>query len=510
MSKQQFIQEWFDHPDWWFNADVNVDTYLTETYQHLLYDAEPYHQTNPLHDVIVYDQLPRHVYRNQSANHVILFYLEKALKTLRQVDTAKLNNEEWCFAMLPIRHKQDTVGIFDVVSQAWKRMSCDHGCIVRRFLKAAYERCPTGDQTRHIVLHENKNSWKVEKHSRILHYAPSHPRVPVNDNHPLVKEVVGHVRNLSAKHITMSLSGGVDSMVCLHILDGIRHQFGLHIHVVHINYTNRSTAYDEEAFVVDWATSQGYAVCVRRIEEIKREPCMQNDLRNVYEAYTRNVRYGTYKTVHKCAPVVLGHNRDDCLENIFTNIAHQGKYDNLLGMRTVTEQDGICFFRPLLNVTKEDIIRYARDHNIPYLPNSTPTWSQRGQIRSKIVPCLDSWNASFVPGLFSLSHVLEDVSKLVEDQVRMYLKNVRSTHTSKAFDFDDKSCIPDSKAFWSVFVFKLCGIHTSTKSLDNFLERLSKFKKTNSFDPVRIELKKSIQVTLKHHRDRIEMSFVHS
>jgi tRNA(Ile)-lysidine synthetase-like protein len=509
MSKQQFITEWFDHPDWWFGASTDIDVYLSRTYQHLLFDEDLSKDTS-LDWVIILDQLPRHVYRNQQANHVIAFYLEKALHMLTKVDVEGLNNQEWCFAMLPIRHKLDTCGIFAILPQTWKRISHDPGCIIRRFLKATYERCPTSDQTQHLIVHKNECDWTIEKHTQILHFAPTQTRVAVCEKHPIVKEVSKHVKNLSSTNMIMSLSGGVDSMVCLHILDGIKHHLGIqHIHVVHINYTNRSSAYDEEKFVVDWATSQGYHVCVRRIEEIKREQSMQHDLRNVYEAYTRNVRYGTYKTVDDCAPVVLGHNRDDCLENIFTNIAHQGKYDNLFGMKTVTEQDGIRFFRPLLNVTKEDIIHYARDHNIPYLPNSTPTWSQRGQIRSKIVPCLETWNVSFVPGLFSLSHALEDASKLVDDQVRMYTKNIREDGIAKTIDFDDKSCIPDSRMFWSAFIFKLSGVHTSTKSLDNFLERLVKYKASNSFDPIiRIELKKSIRVTLKDNHNSISMSFV--
>jgi hypothetical protein len=93
----------------------------------------------------------------------------------------------------------------------------------------------------------------------------------------------------------------------------------------------------------------------------------------------------------------------------------------------------------------------------------------------------------------------------------MYLKNIRGNDEfEKTIEFDNKSSIPDSKAFWSAFIAKLFGIHASNKSLEHFLERLVMFKKTNSLDPIKIELNKSIQVQLKkHYRDQgVAMSFV--
>jgi len=128
------------------------------------------------------------------------------------------------------------------------------------------------------------------------------------------------------------------------------------LEVVMINYTNRASAYDEEAFVTDWVNSMGYPLHVRRIEEINRKPCVETDMRTTYEKYTRRVRFSTYKTIASDALVVMGHNKDDCLENILQNIGNCHKYENLSGMDTLVVQDGISFFRPLLDISKEDIV----------------------------------------------------------------------------------------------------------------------------------------------------------
>jgi tRNA(Ile)-lysidine synthase TilS/MesJ len=111
--------------------------------------------------------------------------------------------------------------------------------------------------------------------------------------------------------------------------------------------------------------------------------------------------------------VVMGHNKDDCLENILQNISSRHKYDNLIGMDVCTRQNGVTFFRPLLAVSKNAIVNYARRHNIPFLPNSTPPSCHRGKIRNEVVPCLDAWNDRFIPGLFAVSDIVRTMNTLV-------------------------------------------------------------------------------------------------
>jgi len=217
----------------------------------------------------------------------------------------------------------------------------------------------------------------------------------------------------------MSISGGSDSMVAFHIVSGLQNMYRYDLEVVMINYTNRVSAYNEEEFVTDWVNSLGYPLHVRRIEEINRKPCVENDMRTTYEKYTRQVRFSTYKTIASDALVVMGHNRDDCLENILQNIGNCHKYENLSGMDTLIVQDGISFFRPLLNISKEDIVKYAKRHQIPFLPNSTPAHFHRGKIRNKIVPVLDSWNNLFIPGLFHTKDTMSQMHNVVEMSVAM-------------------------------------------------------------------------------------------
>ncbi|KAG1657916.1 hypothetical protein FOA52_005817 [Chlamydomonas sp. UWO 241] len=160
--------------------------------------------------------------------------------------------------------------------------------------------------------------------------------------------------------------------------------------------------------------------------------------------------------------VVLGHNRDDSFENILTNISNHSKYDNLHGMTEVSVGgDGVRLLRPLLNVSKKAIIDYARLHHIPFFTNTTPAWTQRGQIRTHVVPALDRWDPNIMEGLHQAACELRDMHATVRALVRGV----------------DWKCIPktDSPHFWrTLFATSESIGRVSRKSLHNFIGKTMK------------------------------------
>ena len=161
---------------------------------------------------------------------------------------------------------------------------------------------------------------------------------------------------------------------------------------VHINYNNRKESQDELDFVNYYCDYLGVKLVYRTIKEIKRDDCLDNGLRDMYEEITKKIRYDMYNLQKEGDDiyVLLGHNKDDCFENIITNITNKSCYDNLCGMETLKIIDDINFWRPMLNVKKKDIIAFANIYNIPYLFDSTPKWSVRGKIRDNLRPVICS------------------------------------------------------------------------------------------------------------------------
>lgn len=428
--------DWFSHPGWWFSCDPAVDRHIAEAYGGLL--GVP--SDDPLEQVLRLDQLPRHLLRNEPAAHVLRWYSLRA--TMVPIDLNSLDDAGLCFALLPWRH----TGVFEhalyAVEQAWRRMSSSPSQQVSRFLKASYERFPHKEPSLAETSAYPKN---------VLSHCPSLPPTPCPTKLPRLEG-----------SIVVSLSGGVDSMLASWLLK----QAGCKLAALHINYNNRPTADDEAAFVSAWCKSIGIPCYVRKIVEIRRPPCMEHGLRTTYETYTRNVRYAAYRALGPSL-VVLGHNYDDTLENMFTNIAHRTKYGDLAGMQEFGTQDGLVFWRPLLGMTKQQITDAARTHNVPYLPNSTPPWSMRGQIRSAVIPAIDRWHSGFVPGIAAMASSVQELYGLVKASAE------RSIVAKDRLELG--RTLPTQEIFWRI-VFEILGIRLSSKALANMCQLLAKRK----------------------------------
>ena len=396
------------------------------------------------------------------------------------------------------------------MQQGWEKLQETNGNdLIRKFIKATYERCPLEDQSQFIRTFDDIEPYnKSRNFEELLAHAPDmYVLTEKGTENTIISTVKTYIESIIRKceddqvSFIVSLSGGVDSMVCLHCLKHLQPMYGYHLDAVHINYSNRISSDAEEKFVASWAKLLDVRLFSRRIHEIRRTPCMNHDLRNTYESYTRNVRYCTYKTVNKAAYVVLGHNKDDCLENIFQNISHHSKYDDLRGMANLSVQDGITFFRPLLEITKDDIIDFAKSHGIPFLPNSTPAWSQRGQIRNKIVPVLNDWNRDMIPGLHDLATMVSDMHRLsmmyIRSKTDLFAAVAGSGNRFKALFNKEDPCL-FVEMFWrSVLQRVIADEVISKRSLQSFLHRLhqtSSTTHTNKPKHIRFNLNKNVQV----------------
>ena len=242
------------------------------------------------------------------------------------------------------------------------------------------------------------------------------------------KKVISAI-NIFGKHnkrtkLCVSLSGGVDSMVLLHCL----HKFQTRtkdfvsttkfdLCAIHINYNNRDTCDEEVKFVQQFCDSLNIRLYIRNITEMTRK---RDNSRQEYEEQTRNIRFDAYK-LENC-PILLGHNYEDTIENLISNVASNRKYYNLKGMKPEIIERDVLIIRPFLKISKTDIYGYAKEYCIDHLPDSTPKWSRRGKLRDHVIPVLEQYEPTFIKGLENLATIL---SQLGTDDIKQFCSQDR-------------------------------------------------------------------------------------
>ena len=542
---------WFEHPEWWFNAPAEVDRLLEEKFTkwielariYISFDLEVRHEFTSKEEyvglIILFDQIPRHAYRTRGGAHCVQYYLQYAVHYAEyfshRYEYGELNAYEWSFVKLPWRHAENVWMIRNTMSDTWQKLhmakftpKCPKEMLhLRRFLRATYERYPF--HIYHEVdymeywMHE-KNPFESEDgystYKDLLAYCPESValRETTNDIRitPLWQTIATQIDH--KQNYIISLSGGVDSMVCSYITTLKLRERMKHIKLcaVHINYSNRPEGGQEENFIHDWCRFIDIPLYIRRIDEIHRKESMHEDLRETYETYTRNVRYSTYKHVwnkyfcieddDEIPRVILGHNKDDCFENILTNITHCSKYDNLEGMSAEGVQDRICFIRPFLTIPKADIYTFSREYNIPHLATSTPSWSMRGQIRDSIKPALIEWNPGIIQGFHELSHRMGELNQIVNIYLDMHLEKLRKQNG--CIEFANATEILESQIYWKTLIYKYSGCLPSVKSIDALVSHIRRFK-SNRTDSISVKINKDCHIRMLNvHNIKITCSFV--
>jgi len=501
---------WFTHPNIWFNATKEEDYFITENFfsEFIFPTDEKILIENfklGLEYIIRYDQVPRHAARSKPELNInpdeyslrVLPFAEK-FYTFHKYS---FNSDEFSFVLLPLRHSKIYEKILFVIKETLIKIKSnpkEHQ--FRRFLKATLERMIIQcDDSTNINTFNSKEMLDIIVDSIVDLTNICELGLELYRPRPIEKDIAkDFTKNFKMVHtetnkIIISLSGGVDSMVMSYILTK---KYGCeNVVAVHINYNNRKECDSEVDIIKEWTSFLKIPLYVRKIIELNRPECMELELRDLYESFTRDLRYMTYVNVAKLIDsnrciVYLGHNKDDRFENILTNIASESHYSNLNGMEYETAQTfqngEIIFIRPMLSIPKSEIFEFANYCQIPHFIDSTPKWSQRGKIRDLVRPSIESWNPKATESFFALSDVLSDLMSIVDSTALTYVDKIKDNKNLK-IEIDK---IPQKILFKTIFV-KL-GLNITQKGLDAFYKKME-FIKIN-FDKYKINAKNLYQL----------------
>ena len=295
------------------------------------------------------------------------------------------------------------------------------------------------------------------KFENILEYIPSNSNKISNqafEDDEMLICFRKYVKQDAKKKYIVSLSGGVDSMVVATILCYL----GYEVVGIHINYNNREETKDEQKFMEVWCKHNGIKLYVKSIEDVKRGSIKRSD----YESYTRKIRFDLYKEVlaaESCDEILLGHHKDDIVENIVANVCRGRNVLDLAVIKETNVVNGVTMVRPMINFYKESVYKFAHNNYVPYFKDTTPDWSVRGKYRNNVYYSLeDTFGENVRENLIGLARQSDEWNMLIMNQlIEPFLESVKHNYDGHSDNlyFSVENYLKHPLCFWNLVFAKL-------------------------------------------------------
>lgn len=196
------------------------------------------------------------------------------------------------------------------------------------------------------------------------------------------KYITTHSLATPENKILLTVSGGVDSMVMMHLFV----EAGYKVGVAHCNFCLRGEESEEdEQLVAEQAAKLGVPHYNRRFDT-KGEMALTGES---VQMAARRLRYGWFDELcidEGYDTIAVAHHADDSIETFFINLLRGTGLKGLTGISVLNGK----VIRPLLFASRHEIKEYAKSHAIPYREDSSnrSTKYLRNKIRLGIVPRL--------------------------------------------------------------------------------------------------------------------------
>jgi len=214
--------------------------------------------------------------------------------------------------------------------------------------------------------------------------------------------------------LIVGVSGGVDSMVLLHLLHACRETFDLSLIVAHVNHGFRPEESEREAELVQKESAR---LCLPfeygkfNVREFQKLGGLSP------QDAARRVRFHFFYDLlhkHRAQKIALGHNADDQVETVLLRLI---RGSGVRGLKGILPIRGGRVIRPLLEVWREEIDSFALGKKIPFLCDSSNLRKDylRNRIRLSLIPFIEGeFQPHFKETLLRTSNLLRAENDYLE------------------------------------------------------------------------------------------------
>jgi tRNA(Ile)-lysidine synthase len=233
-------------------------------------------------------------------------------------------------------------------------------------------------------------------------------------------------RPSASKTVAVGLSGGVDSVVLLDMWRRRAAAERFPLQAIHVHHGLSPNADRWAEFCRRLCKRLGVPLVVKKVKVVKRGQGR--------EAAAREARYGVFKNV-PVQTLVLAHHLDDQAETVLMNLLRGAGLQGASGMRRESRAHGKTLLRPLLDVPREAILAYAREHGLEWIEDESNADESltRNFVRRRLAPLLDERFPSWKYALARAARHFSRREAGAQDLLRKFLqtKGLRAPSEAK-------------------------------------------------------------------------------
>jgi tRNA(Ile)-lysidine synthase len=188
----------------------------------------------------------------------------------------------------------------------------------------------------------------------------------------------------SGSSLLVGLSGGVDSVVLLHLLHQISPRFQWRLSALHVHHGISTHADSWSAFCV--------ALCAEYAIPLTVEYVDINPLRDMgIEAAARQLRHSALER-QSTGFIALAHHRDDQVETLLLQLLRGAGVRGASAMQIFKPRQGkSALVRPLLNITRSELEAYACEYALHWVEDDSnqDVSYPRNFLRHQVLPVLE-------------------------------------------------------------------------------------------------------------------------
>jgi tRNA(Ile)-lysidine synthase len=244
------------------------------------------------------------------------------------------------------------------------------------------------------------------------------------------------------KKLFLAVSGGLDSMVLLHLFQQLPYE----IAVLHCNFQLRGLeSFDDEDFIKNYCQQNGITIFTTQFDTA----AFANDYKLSTQVAARELRYNWFYELlenHEFDYILTAHHADDNLETFIINLSRGTGLEGLIGIPEQNDK----IIRPLLPFSREEISQYAEENTIQWREDSSNASNKylRNKIRHDLVPVLKEISPNFLSAFQKTQSYLQESYEMAEDAaIMIYQQVAKEVGDDIHFDLNQLKKLPNYKSY---------------------------------------------------------------